>query len=112
MIDVNTLRRTRGCITGVFSEINLPGRRFNSGETLGQQLKDTVKLTYEPTGFVYALDVPLSLTKPDRPVGLGEGALVGLVLPPANAGAGFQPSGLGSGHSFCRFIALSRDAPQ
>ena len=29
-------------------------------ETLGQQLKGTVKLTYEPTGFVYALDVPLA----------------------------------------------------
>jgi two-component sensor histidine kinase len=33
-------------------------------ETLGQQLKGNVKLTYEPTGFVYALDVPLaSLTE-------------------------------------------------
>jgi two-component sensor histidine kinase len=29
-------------------------------ETLGQQLKGDVKLTYEPTGFVYALDVPLA----------------------------------------------------
>jgi two-component sensor histidine kinase len=29
-------------------------------ETLGQQLKGDVKLTYEPTGFVYALDLPLA----------------------------------------------------
>jgi two-component sensor histidine kinase len=29
-------------------------------ETLGRQLKGDVKLTYEPTGFVYALDVPLA----------------------------------------------------
>jgi two-component sensor histidine kinase len=29
-------------------------------ETLGQQLKGDVKLTYEPTGFVYALDIPLA----------------------------------------------------
>jgi hypothetical protein len=29
-------------------------------ETLGKQLKGDVKLTYEPTGFVYALDVPLA----------------------------------------------------
>lgn len=29
-------------------------------ETLGQQLKGNVKLAYEPTGFVYALDVPLT----------------------------------------------------
>ncbi len=28
-------------------------------ETLGRQLKGDVKLTYEPSGFVYALDVPL-----------------------------------------------------
>jgi two-component sensor histidine kinase len=34
-------------------------------ETLGRQLKGDVHLTYEPTGFVYALDVPLaSLTSP------------------------------------------------
>jgi two-component sensor histidine kinase len=32
-------------------------------ETLGRQLKGNVKLTYEPSGFVYALNVPLkSLT--------------------------------------------------
>ncbi len=29
-------------------------------ETLGRQLKGDVKLTYEPGGFVYALDVPLA----------------------------------------------------
>jgi two-component sensor histidine kinase len=29
-------------------------------ETLGRQLKGKVKLTYEPSGFVYALDVPLA----------------------------------------------------
>jgi two-component sensor histidine kinase len=29
-------------------------------ETLGKQLKGDVKLTYEPTGFVYALDAPLA----------------------------------------------------
>jgi len=29
-------------------------------ETLGQQLKGEVRLTYEPSGFVYALDVPLA----------------------------------------------------
>lgn len=29
-------------------------------ETLGRQLKGDVKLTYEPTGFVYSLDVPLT----------------------------------------------------
>jgi two-component sensor histidine kinase len=28
-------------------------------ETLGRQLKGDVKLTYDPGGFVYALDVPL-----------------------------------------------------
>jgi hypothetical protein len=34
---------------------------------LGQQLKSEVELTYEPTGFVYALDVPLaSLTSAAR----------------------------------------------
>ena len=32
-------------------------------ETLGRQLKGDVRLTYEPSGFVYAFDVPLgSLT--------------------------------------------------
>jgi two-component sensor histidine kinase len=29
-------------------------------ETLGKQLKGVVQLTYEPSGFVYAIDVPLS----------------------------------------------------
>jgi len=29
-------------------------------ETLGRQLKGDVRLTYEPGGFVYALDVPLA----------------------------------------------------
>jgi len=29
-------------------------------ETLGKQLKGEVHLTYEPGGFVYALDVPLA----------------------------------------------------
>jgi two-component sensor histidine kinase len=29
-------------------------------ETLGKQLKGDVRLTYEPNGFVYALDVPLA----------------------------------------------------
>jgi hypothetical protein len=34
-------------------------------ETLGNQLKGEVKLTYERSGFVYALDVPLaSVTSP------------------------------------------------
>ena len=28
-------------------------------ESLGQQLNGQVQLTYEPSGFVYALDVPL-----------------------------------------------------
>jgi hypothetical protein len=29
-------------------------------ETLGEQLKGDVQLTYEPTGFVYAFDVPIA----------------------------------------------------
>lgn len=34
-------------------------------ETLGRQLRGNVQLTYEPTGFVYAFDVPMaSLTSP------------------------------------------------
>jgi two-component sensor histidine kinase len=34
-------------------------------ETLGKQLKGDVRLTYEPTGFMYAFDVPIvSLTSP------------------------------------------------
>jgi two-component sensor histidine kinase len=33
-------------------------------ETLGRQLKGNVKLSYEPTGFVYAFDVPLASLTP------------------------------------------------
>ncbi|HEY5127016.1 MAG TPA: sensor histidine kinase [Bradyrhizobium sp.] len=33
-------------------------------ETLGKQLKGTVEMSYHPTGFVYALDVPLNSLKP------------------------------------------------
>jgi two-component sensor histidine kinase len=33
-------------------------------ETLGKQLNGTVAKTYDPAGFVYALDVPLSSLKP------------------------------------------------
>ena len=33
-------------------------------QTLGTQLKGTDELTYDPSGFVYALDVPLSSLKP------------------------------------------------
>ena len=29
-------------------------------ETLGKQLKGEVRLTYEPSGFVYTFDVPLA----------------------------------------------------
>jgi two-component sensor histidine kinase len=29
-------------------------------ETLGKQLKGDVQLTYQPAGFVYAIDVPLT----------------------------------------------------
>ena len=32
-------------------------------ETLGKQLNGNVKLTYEPTGFIYALEVPLASLK-------------------------------------------------
>ena len=36
-------------------------------ETLGRQLRGDVRLTYEPTGFVYAFDVPMaSLTSAAR----------------------------------------------
>jgi two-component sensor histidine kinase len=35
-------------------------------ETLGKQLDGTVELTYAPSGFVYALDVPLSALKTDQ----------------------------------------------
>ena len=33
-------------------------------ETLGKQLSGTVKMAYDPKGFVYVLDVPLSSLKP------------------------------------------------
>jgi two-component sensor histidine kinase len=33
-------------------------------ETLGKQLNGTVELTYAPSGFIYALDVPLGSLKP------------------------------------------------
>jgi two-component sensor histidine kinase len=33
-------------------------------QTLGAQLKGAVELSYDPSGFVYALDVPLSSLKP------------------------------------------------
>jgi len=38
--------------------VQVPEKR--SFETLGKQLKGDVHLTYEPAGFVYALDVPLA----------------------------------------------------
>lgn len=48
--------------------VHLPEKRgFGTRliETLGKQLKGDVRLTYEPTGFVYAFDVPIaSLTSP------------------------------------------------
>jgi two-component sensor histidine kinase len=44
--------------------IDLTGTKRSFGtrliETLGKQLKGDVRLTYEPSGFVYALDVPLA----------------------------------------------------
>jgi two-component sensor histidine kinase len=50
--------------------IQVPEKRsFGSRlvETLGKQLEGDVKLTYEPTGFVYALDIPMaSLTMAAR----------------------------------------------
>jgi len=33
-------------------------------ETLGKQLEGEARLNYDPAGFVYALDVPLSSLKP------------------------------------------------
>ena len=38
------------------------GRSFGTRmmESLGQQLQGQVMLSYDPAGFVYALDVPLS----------------------------------------------------
>ena len=33
-------------------------------ETLGKQLNGAVELSYDPKGFIYALDVPLSSLKP------------------------------------------------
>jgi two-component sensor histidine kinase len=44
-------------------EVRAPDKRsFGTRlvETLGKQLKGDVRLTYEPSGFVYALDVPLA----------------------------------------------------
>jgi two-component sensor histidine kinase len=35
-------------------------------ETLGRQLDGTANLTYEPSGFVYTLEVPLSTLKPSE----------------------------------------------
>ena len=32
-------------------------------ETLGKQLHGAVEMTYDPNGFIYALDVPLSSLK-------------------------------------------------
>jgi two-component sensor histidine kinase len=32
-------------------------------ETLGNQLSGTVEMTYDPNGFIYALDIPLSSLK-------------------------------------------------
>jgi two-component sensor histidine kinase len=43
--------------------VNAPnGRSFGTRliETLGKQLKGDVQLTYEPSGFVYAFNVPLA----------------------------------------------------
>jgi two-component sensor histidine kinase len=63
MVDGSTprLRLTWSEIDGPM--VQAPTRRsFGTRliETLGNQLKGGVKLTYEPSGFVYALDVPLS----------------------------------------------------
>jgi hypothetical protein len=48
----------------------------------------------------------LSHLRVTGPVGLGDRALVGLVVTPADASAGFQQSRLGTRHSFCRFVAV------
>jgi two-component sensor histidine kinase len=48
-------------------EVHAPTRRsFGTRlmETLGKQLNGAVELTYAPSGFIYALDVPLSSLKP------------------------------------------------
>ena len=48
-------------------EVQPPGRQsFGTRliETLGRQLRGSVHLTYEPTGFVYAFDVPLASLTP------------------------------------------------
>jgi two-component sensor histidine kinase len=48
-------------------EVHPPTRRsFGTRliQTLGTQLKGTVEKTYDPKGFVYSLDVPLSSLKP------------------------------------------------
>jgi two-component sensor histidine kinase len=48
--------------------VELPKRRsFGTRmiESLGQQLNGQVQLAYEPSGFVYALDVPLRSIRAD-----------------------------------------------
>jgi two-component sensor histidine kinase len=48
-------------------EIHAPTRRsFGTRliETLGRQLNGKVEMTYDPNGFIYALDVPLGSLKP------------------------------------------------
>jgi catabolite regulation protein CreA len=50
-------------VDGVARHFTVPGRggsKVGLVETLGKQLKSVVQLTYEPSGFVYRLDVPLS----------------------------------------------------
>jgi hypothetical protein len=42
-----------------------------------------------------------------RPAGFGYGALIVLVVTPADAGADVQQSGLGACHSFCLFVAVA-----
>jgi two-component sensor histidine kinase len=63
-----TLDPKTQCLQLKWSEKNGPAvlapskRSFGTRliETLGRQLKGDVRLTYEPSGFVYALDVPLA----------------------------------------------------
>ena len=48
-------------------EVHAPTRRsFGTRmiETLGKQLSGKVEMAYDPNGFVYTLDVPLSSLKP------------------------------------------------
>jgi hypothetical protein len=44
------------------------------------------------------------------PVFFGDGALIALIVTPADAAADVQQSGLGAGHSFSRFSAVLRAA--